>query len=194
MDRTLWDHSTFSQNRDRLFNQDVARLFFERIKGLTAWEELASDEHFSVDGTRNPTRTSRGKRNDLIADVEVTEFNGHAEPQAALCMLGRTAKPGSTVGTDKADDHPNFVRGCREQKITPPCGEEGQRQRHRQADHPPAGLQDESTDPQADRGRLWLAQDGGWIAQDQADRPREVVRAVAAGLFCVQPDPHRQPV
>jgi hypothetical protein len=32
MDERMWDHSTFSQNRDLLFNQDVARLFFQRIK------------------------------------------------------------------------------------------------------------------------------------------------------------------
>lgn len=34
MDDRVWDHSTFSQNRDRLFNQDVARLFFERVRAL----------------------------------------------------------------------------------------------------------------------------------------------------------------
>jgi transposase len=34
MDERMWDHSTFSQNRDRLFNQDLARLFFQRIKSL----------------------------------------------------------------------------------------------------------------------------------------------------------------
>jgi len=28
MDERMWDHSTFSQNRDRLFNQDVARPVF----------------------------------------------------------------------------------------------------------------------------------------------------------------------
>ena len=47
----MWDHSTFSHNRDRLFNQDVARLFFQRIKSLDEWSEYASDEHFSVDDT-----------------------------------------------------------------------------------------------------------------------------------------------
>ena len=57
-------------------------------------------------------------RNGLIADVEVTEFNGHAEPQGALCGLGRTARPASTVRADKTDDRPDFVRGCRKQKIT----------------------------------------------------------------------------
>ncbi|WVM92214.1 hypothetical protein ULG90_21495 [Halopseudomonas pachastrellae] len=35
-------------------------------------------------------------RNGLIVDVECTEFNGRAEVEAALEMLERTAKPGST--------------------------------------------------------------------------------------------------
>jgi transposase len=51
MDERVWDHSTFSQNRDRLFNQDVARAFFERVRSLAEWSKLTSDEHFTVDGT-----------------------------------------------------------------------------------------------------------------------------------------------
>lgn len=47
----VWDHSTFSANRERLFNQDLARAFFERVKLSAQWGKLASDEHFSVDGT-----------------------------------------------------------------------------------------------------------------------------------------------
>jgi transposase len=47
----VWDHSTFSANRERLFNEDLARAFFERVKLSTQWSRLASDEHFSVDGT-----------------------------------------------------------------------------------------------------------------------------------------------
>ena len=47
----VWDHSTFSANRSRLFNEDLARAFFERVKLSAQWGKLASDEHFSVDGT-----------------------------------------------------------------------------------------------------------------------------------------------
>ncbi len=47
----VWDHSTFSANRERLFNEDLARVFFERVKLSAQWGKLASDEHFSVDGT-----------------------------------------------------------------------------------------------------------------------------------------------
>ena len=50
-DARVWDHSTFSQNRDRLFTEDVARAFFIRVRSLAEWGKLTSDEHFSVDGT-----------------------------------------------------------------------------------------------------------------------------------------------
>ncbi|AQY65665.1 IS5 family transposase [Pseudomonas veronii] len=186
MDERVWDHSTFSQNRDRLFNQDIARLFFQRIKSLAQWSQYASDEHFSVDGTlidawashksfvkkdggekpddeppesgprnnyldfkgekrgnathhsttdpqarlarKSPADGSRlahmahtlmENRNGLIVDVECTEFNGHAEVGAALKMLERTAKPGSTVGADKSYDQKFFVQMARDLKVTP---------------------------------------------------------------------------
>ena len=47
----VWDHSTFSANRERLFNEDLARVFFERVQYTAKWAKLTSDEHFSVDGT-----------------------------------------------------------------------------------------------------------------------------------------------
>jgi transposase len=51
IDDPVWDHSTFSQNRERLFNEGLARVFFERVKALSDWRRLTSSEHFSVDGT-----------------------------------------------------------------------------------------------------------------------------------------------
>lgn len=49
MDEEVWNHSTFSKNRDRLLNQDVARKFFARVREQA--REYMSDEHFTVDGT-----------------------------------------------------------------------------------------------------------------------------------------------
>jgi transposase len=43
--------STFSQNRDRLMKEDVARLFFGLIVGAAREKGLLSSEHFTVDGT-----------------------------------------------------------------------------------------------------------------------------------------------
>lgn len=51
MDEAVWNHSTFSANRDRLLNETIARSFFAKVLGLAEWRGLVSDEHFSVDGT-----------------------------------------------------------------------------------------------------------------------------------------------
>lgn len=47
----MWDHSTFSKNRDRLLAADVAALFLEAVLRHPKVERFLSDEHFSVDGT-----------------------------------------------------------------------------------------------------------------------------------------------
>lgn len=50
-DEPIWDHSTFSKNRDRLLEGDIARVFFDQVLGQARAAGLTSDEHFSVDGT-----------------------------------------------------------------------------------------------------------------------------------------------
>ena len=51
MDDEVWNHSTFSKNRDRLLLHDVADRFFEAIRGQAAAKKLLSQDHFTVDGT-----------------------------------------------------------------------------------------------------------------------------------------------
>jgi transposase len=51
VDEPVWDHSTFSKNRDRLLEADIARELFETIIEQARLTGLLSDEHFSVDGT-----------------------------------------------------------------------------------------------------------------------------------------------
>lgn len=46
-----FDHSTFSQNRDRLLEHDVARRFFMVVMSQAQSAGLTSNEHFSVDGS-----------------------------------------------------------------------------------------------------------------------------------------------
>jgi transposase len=46
-----FDHSTFSRNRARLLEHDVAREFFVRVVAQARSLRLLSDEHFTVDGT-----------------------------------------------------------------------------------------------------------------------------------------------
>jgi transposase len=51
MDAPVWDASTFSKNRERLLEGDVARQFLVAIISQPRIKALMSDEHFSVDGT-----------------------------------------------------------------------------------------------------------------------------------------------
>lgn len=46
-----FDHSTFSKNRTRLMQYDVAKLFFGQVVSQAQQARLMSSEHFSVDGT-----------------------------------------------------------------------------------------------------------------------------------------------
>lgn len=51
IDDAVWDHSTFSANRDRLIENNVVCEFFEEVVNLARERNLLSDDHFSVDGT-----------------------------------------------------------------------------------------------------------------------------------------------
>jgi transposase len=51
LDDPIWDHSTFSKNRDRLLEHDVVEGLFAEIMRHADARGLLSKEHFSVDGT-----------------------------------------------------------------------------------------------------------------------------------------------
>src|SRR5580765_1413466 len=51
LDERLWDHSTFSKNRERLLRGAVADAFFAQVLDEARTHGLLSDEHFTVDGT-----------------------------------------------------------------------------------------------------------------------------------------------
>jgi transposase len=50
-DHPIWDASTFSKNRERLLEGDIAHAFCEQVLGQARDRDLLSDEHFTVDGT-----------------------------------------------------------------------------------------------------------------------------------------------
>lgn len=47
----VWDHSTFSKNRDRLLEGEIAAKFLAAILAQSQVKRLLSSDHFSVDGT-----------------------------------------------------------------------------------------------------------------------------------------------
>ena len=51
LDEAVWNHSTFSANRERLFSEAMTQRFFAQVLRIAEWKRLMSDEHFTVDGT-----------------------------------------------------------------------------------------------------------------------------------------------
>ena len=51
LDDAVWDATTFTKNRDRLLDGDVADAFFTEVLAAIKADGLLSDEHFTVDGT-----------------------------------------------------------------------------------------------------------------------------------------------
>lgn len=51
LDDDIWNHSTFTKNRDRLLEGEIAQRFFEEVLKLAKEQGLVSPEHFTVDGT-----------------------------------------------------------------------------------------------------------------------------------------------
>src|SRR6185312_11773040 len=51
LDEEVWDPTTFTKNRERLLDADVAREFLSQIVKQAREKGWTSDEHFTVDGT-----------------------------------------------------------------------------------------------------------------------------------------------
>src|SRR5215210_2637973 len=118
IDDPAWDHSTFSKNRDRLLEGDIAAKFFAAVLAQKRVKKLMSTEHFSVDGTliaawasmksfkprggsgdppsgggRNADVDFHGqkRRNDTHAsttDPEARLYRKGAGKEATLCFIG----------------------------------------------------------------------------------------------------------
>jgi transposase len=76
-DDEVWDASTFTKNRDRLLEADVAKEFLAVVVEQARGQGLISDEHFTVDGTLleawraprvlSPRRKRKGLRRMILA-------------------------------------------------------------------------------------------------------------------------------
>jgi len=102
----VWDHSTFSQNQERLIGTDIAVKFLQRVIDQAKVAQLLSKEHFSVDGTlieawastksfqpRDGGRQSRVGRNEAVDfHGKVLKNDTHAsvtDPDARLYRKGK---------------------------------------------------------------------------------------------------------
>jgi transposase len=99
IDDSVWDHSTFSFNRDRLFDDEVAQRFFENTVLQAQLRGLTSDEHFSVDGTLLEAWASHKSFRPKGGDGDGGDFHGErrsndthestTDPDARLMRKGK---------------------------------------------------------------------------------------------------------
>ena len=118
MDDPVWDHSTFSKNRDRLLEGAVAAHFLSAILAQPRVKRLLSSDHFSVDGTlveawasmksfrpkdgpddpappegRNPDADFRGEKRSNATHASTTDpdaklYRKGPGMEARLCFMG----------------------------------------------------------------------------------------------------------
>ena len=58
MDETIWNHSVYSKNRERILHSDLAIMFLRSICSQALAAGLLSGDHFTVDDTLIKTRAS----------------------------------------------------------------------------------------------------------------------------------------
>lgn len=115
VDDPAWDHSTFSKNRDRLLEGDIAAKFLAAVLAQPRIKRLLSSEHFSVDGTlieawasmksfkpkgsagegggRNPSVDFRDEKrsndtHESTTDPDATLYRKGRDMEAKLCFIG----------------------------------------------------------------------------------------------------------
>jgi transposase len=91
IDDAVWDHSTFSKNRDRLLDGDVAARFLGAVLERPKVKRLLSTEHFSIDGTL------------IEAWASMKSFKAKEPPQGAS-----TSDPGERPATEGRNAEVDF--------------------------------------------------------------------------------------
>jgi transposase len=103
VDDPVWDHSTFSFNRERLFDEQVAQQFFDNTVLVAQLKQLTSNEHFSVDGTLLDAWASHKSFRPKDGGDDDDDFHGKprsndthestTDPDARLARKGKARKP-----------------------------------------------------------------------------------------------------
>src|ERR1700740_1716713 len=89
VDEPAWDHSSFSKNRDRLLEGEIAGKFLAAVVAQPRVKRLLSSDHFSVDGTLleawasiKSFRRKDGDDNDAAGPGRNAERNFHKEKRS----------------------------------------------------------------------------------------------------------------
>ena len=116
VDDAAWDHSSFSKNRDRLLEGEIAAKFLAAVLAQPKVKRLLSSDHFSVDGTLieawasiKSFRRKDGGDNDATGSGRNAERNFHKEkrsnethrsttdPEARLYRRATVSQPSSAT-------------------------------------------------------------------------------------------------
>ena len=108
MDEAIWDHSSYSKNRDRILQTDIAVMFLRAICRQAEEAGLLSDDHFTVDGSlieswaslksfrpkdQEPPESTKGGRNpevDFHGEKRVNDTHASiTDPEARLYKKGK---------------------------------------------------------------------------------------------------------
>ena len=101
VDGAVWDHSSFSTNRERRLGGEIAAKFLRAILAQPRVKRLVSSDHFSVNGG-------------------ITQASGAAEREAALAMLDRrTRRRRLTHSDDRANYFLQLVEDLPGRSVTP---------------------------------------------------------------------------
>src|SRR6267378_440149 len=89
VDDPVWDHSSFSKNRDRLLDGRIAAKFLQAVLAQPKVKRLLSSDHFSVDGTLleawasiKSFRRKDGDDNDAAGPGRNAERDFHGEKRS----------------------------------------------------------------------------------------------------------------
>lgn len=117
MDEPSFDATTFTKNKKRLLEADVARLFFEGVVRQAKDARLISAEHFTVDGTLiEAWASTKSFKKKGARDTKPPDDPGN--PTVNFHGEKRGIKP-STLGADAGYDVQRFVDAVRERGVTP---------------------------------------------------------------------------
>jgi transposase len=109
MDAPVWDPSTFSKNRDRLLEGDVARRLLAAIVEQPRGRALMSDDHVSVDGTLIQAWTSH--KSFRPKPPEASDEDGDEQPGAGSPPVEVSANTGHPSGRNRERDWRGQTRG-----------------------------------------------------------------------------------
>jgi transposase len=100
LDDPVWDHSTFSKNRDRLLEGEIAAKLLSAVLAQPKVKQLLSSDHFSVDGTLieawasiESFRKKDGSDNDREGGGRNGERNFHKEKRSNETHQSTTDPP-----------------------------------------------------------------------------------------------------